>query len=301
MKVNLSGWYHGRITLGGKVLDISRKEIRPLTNESDLKKYYNECVSKLEKISPYFEDKESLEKTIEEVRLRNIPHFKAMDLVYPNLFVYLYNFLKKESKHPNPQPHNKSLYKAHYTYLLTIEKPFDELYDNPKDEGIEEVPEEKYEDYPRIEIPNDRTRAETKISTYHETLHHVILLYKMKSKRLLTNNGEKYPTKKERRIAEYALQEKTTKYLTDRLLEDDKEALFEYRWGKRKYEYPLVTSINDVIIFSSIALMLSSMVYPRLLLFVPLPLAGKYYISDKYKNSKRDEILSLDLVEDFKI
>ncbi len=300
MKINLSGWYHGRISLGGKVLDLLGKEVRPLTNESTLEKYYKECVSKLEKISPYFEDKKSLEETINEVQVENIPHFKAIDSVYSNLFIFLYNHIKK-SKHPQTLPAKKSLCKAHYTYLLTIEKPFDELYDNPKEEGIEEVPEEKYVNYPMIEIPNDRTKAETKISTYHEALHHVILIYKMKSKRLLTTNGKKYTTKKERRTAEYALQEKMVKHLTDRLLEDDKETLFEYRWRKQKYEYPLAISINNSLIFSSIALALSSVVYPRLLLFIPLHLAGKYYLSNKYKNSKREEVLSLNVNENFKI
>ncbi len=299
MNMNLSGWYKGRISLDGKVLDLLRKEVRPLTDESALKKYYNECVSKLENVSSYFGDKKSLEETIKEAQVGNIPHFKAMDPIYPSLFTSLYR--NKKESNPILISNAKALYIAHYNYLITTEPPFDELYDFYKEKGIAGVPEEELINYPSIVIPNDRTRAETKESTYHEALHHVIYIYKMKSKHLLTNDGRNYATKTERLIAEIALEHKIIGHLTDRLLEDDKEALFEYRWAKRKYKYPLVTSINDALICSSIALAISSWVYPLFLLFIPLPLAGKYYISNKYKDSKRDEILGLTISEDFKI
>ena len=113
----------------------------------------------------------------------------------------------------------------------------------------------------------------------------------------------KYNSKKERYVAEKIIQEfGVVEELTDLLLEDDKEALFEERW--KKYEFLNPNIRFPFIVPSSITLGLLigfSFSNPWLIPLIPVPKIVSTIAYNKYKKSKKQELTNSAERKKFKI
>lgn len=294
MKLNFSGWYQGLLGLEDKVIDYSNLKIRRRATEGELRKYYDQCIDKLEDISEYFVDQEALKKVNQDILSSKAPKLVARDSVYPGLFNVKYHTQILDNL-LNPE---KAVEESKYFYVpecrtvipLKEGSPFMKLMEEPDPEQEREgkKPENA------IIIPNDRTKAKTKGHTFHETLHYVILNYQIETGWLFTEDG-KFKKRKDRHIAENFMHEAVVEELTDILLEDDEEALFALRWDRHELFDRSVNSVKALSVFisgGSTGLIIGTgFSYPWLLPFLPVPTIIKNKIYQRYKNSKRDEIL----------
>ncbi len=261
MKLNLSGLHGGVIGLENKVIDLSKREIRPKVTEQELEIYYEECIRKFSTYSEYFEDQKAFKKTIND-SLNNKPRLLAREPKYPGLFSFWYWLSPRdEFWQESKKLREKYFFAGRYSFA------------------------EK-----RIEIPNDRTKGETKATTYHETLHHIILGYCFESNRLITKDDADY-SKIKRNVAEFWTHEGLVNYFTDLLLEDDKEALFYERWlsYKLKNQHIFFLSITPAALATGF-LLGEGISNPELLPLTIVPYIISSYVYDKYKNSKKEKL-----------
>lgn len=141
----------------------------------------------------------------------------------------------------------------------------------------------------RIEIPNDKPEKLAKGSVYHETLHHFLHSYQRLTNSLLT---DKIKIEKQKKRAEFFLEENVVELFTDLCLADDEEALFEHRWELYYLKHPgRRFMINMPIATVAGATIGYSIFHPQ---FFPVLLA-LYVINNRvhvaYKKSKRQELL----------
>lgn len=292
MKLHLSGWHNGIIGLENKVIDIVKGQIRPRATEQELHDYYDECVEKLQNHSEYFEEQQAFQETLEEAKIKK-PKLIARNPVYPGFFrskPYFESF--ERMFNPDKKIESKYFYNAQFRISIPLSEDslFTEIIDSSS-ENITRISEEgidKEEHRARIEIPNDRTPAETKFSTFHESLHYITFQYQIKSKRLFAKNVD--GSKKERHIAENIIQEGVTDELTDLLLEDDKDALFESRWEFYQRRNPHQIPRMLISLAASVGTGLSigkGIDNPAFLSFTPISIALGILAYNKYKNSKK--------------
>jgi hypothetical protein len=305
MKVNLSGWYVGRIALDDRIIDLTENEIRPRITEPELRGYHDECIKKLETFANHFEDVKAFEKTLEEIKGPKRVNLVARDAHYPGLFntKHLDKSIESLFNPEKIEDVSKFFYSSQYIAIIpTKNNPFVVFYDDPE-KAMNKISQEecKRQGLPKIEIPNDRTRAEAKGSTFHETLHHVIVNYQINSGRLITKEGG-WKTKEDRRAAESLMQEDIVMYLTDILLEDDKDALFEQRWQLHELNHPGAEIIIDLAMLLPAAYIVgTNIMNPKWIPLALIPLATKPYAYGKYKKSKKEEFTKPMEKAEFKI
>ena len=305
-KLNLSGWYKGIIGFKDKVIDLGRMEVRPRITEKELEEYYEECIEKLEEHSEYFIDQEAFEETRKNILGPKRAELIARDPVYPCIFDLreYKNLFKILSDPRKAKTEGRYFYIPRYVALIPLseDSPYFELIDTSSKDIIkvskEELTQKMFK--PKIEIPNDRTKAEAKGYTFHETLHHFLLNYLIESRRLLTPSDIDL-SKEEKYIVEYWLQESVVEELTDLLLEDDEEALFEERWLMYEAMNPVSVFLKMGTAISTGMLLGLGLNNPELLPLVGVPSIVKNITIKKYRESKREGITRSIRRREFKI
>ena len=231
----MSGWYMGRIGLETKVIDLFKHEIRPRATEQDLQRYYDECIMRLGDYADHFADQSALKRTLEQALTSRRAVLEAKDPLYPPRSKFAEHHSKRLQHALYPD--DTSLGDDGYFYLGRgfLSVPSDSLIGKLRESFVQD-PKRKgmnrgYE--VRLLIPNDRAPAETKAQLFHEALHYLIILYQIEAKRLFTGDASVEFTKA-RYESEVLMQERVVQYLTDLLLEDDKDALFANRHDVQK-------------------------------------------------------------------
>lgn len=283
MRLDLSGWYINRIGLENKVVDLARFEIRQRIREEDLEKQYDEFIDKLETIEDYFQDQSVFRKVRKEASVEKRPKLVARTPKYPLLVLNRKRLNLKDK----------------YFYIgrcITLgSKVEGSEGERSLSSEVQKYVERKFSEYPEyeglIEIPNDRILAESKAATFHEGLHYIIHRYQDETGRRFIGDAD-WLDGKGRQIAEKFAHEVVVETLTDKLLVDDKEALFESRWPL--YE---INSWGDKTIRTSSllfkmgiiasAILVSPYIFPSII----IPGRIEAAVRERYKESKRDEVL----------
>ena len=293
MRLSMS---QGKIRLEKKVIDLSRFEIRSRIINSDVERYYSEFIEHAEEIGDYFEDRYAFDVVLRDASKEKRPKLVPRNPKYPFMWAFRASFMPFDFLRPSTRRlHDKYFMTAHCITAIPIKTKSKEG-EKPLDERLREDITEKFKQYPEyegiIEIPNDRTQAETKSTTFHESLHYVIMRYRAKTGRNFVNTFiredlsqlEKYQT-------EQAIHERAVEILTDKLLVHDPDAQFENRW----LHYSLDDNLRILTIGSSAiatGLLLGySITQPYLLPLALVPGRIKDYAIKKHKKSKRVEIL----------
>ncbi len=179
--------------------------------------------------------------------------------------------------------------------------------EKPLDEKLRSDIEERFKQHPGyegiIEVFDDRNQAETKATTFHESLHYLILRYQTETGRNFVDtfviNGV---SQLERYQAEYLIHERVVGILTDKLLVHDQDALFESRWpayslsnSKSRFWANTPSSfLNGLILGFSVA-------NPYLLPLALVPGRVRDFALEKYKQSKKEELTKPAEYPEFKI
>jgi len=297
-----------KIRLENKVIDLSKLQIRPKITEQDLERNYNSFIEHIHEIGDYFEDTSAFDRAVNAAAGYKKPKLIARDTKYPFMWGFRSSFMPFNFLRPsNRRLHDDYFMVAHCITKIPGKKIIQEgESEKALDENLREDILEKFKQYPEyegiIEIPNDRTQAETKSTTFHEGLHYAIIRYHAETGRNFVNAfiRENLP-KLERYQAEQVIHEQTVEILTDKLLNHDSEAQFENRW----LHYSLNNGFKDLTIaVSAIAtgvLLGASIGHPYLLPVAFVPGRIRDYILAKYKESKKEEILKPVKYPKFKI
>jgi len=292
--MNLTGLYVGILNLETKILDFEKVRIRPKITDEDVKAYYQECIAKIGKrCKDYFEDQEAFNTVLDETLNGKKPELIARESVYPNpLNLVCSRRLLESILDPNPSiTQSRYFYSPHLIIPLPVSRdsPFSKLIDQSKD--IVHAPKGAK---PRIEIPNDYTLPKAKGATFHETLHYFIIQYQLASGRLFTDRLNFAPTG-ERALAEKLIHERAVEELTDILLEDDEEALFQDRWVRFQFVNPQsgpelwkTVSISTTLGIGIYCLLADK---PQYLPLVIIPAITRRVLLRKYKNSIRKRLI----------
>lgn len=298
MKLNLSGWYNGLITLENRVLDLDRLQIRPKLTEEDIKKEYEGCLNNLDVISEYFEDQEAFEKTRNKL-IYERPKFVPKDPKYPTINPFNFKAQKEYQQeamsifNPNKTKPGKYFLAACLQIRIPLkdDSPFLKLHDEEAPQE-DQKPVETLEEKAIMLIPNDRLYKNAKASIVHESLHYIIVNYQLESKKLITKDEDFISRPKaERKIIESFAQEGIVEYFTDLLLENDKEALFENRWTRYEpnaIHYKLTDLSRSL--FTVLALS-QGISYPEILPLAPIFYTASTIAKRKIKSSKKEELI----------
>ncbi len=293
MKLNLSGWYLGRIGLEKLVIDLSRAQVRRRATEADLEKYYAECIKKASQHPEYFANQEAFQRTIDDVLAAKKAKLVAKG---PN-YVPLWNIKAQKGEIDqflNNLGNDSSTSKYFYGARIHISWPLGEgsVFAQLVDKGDPNISVTKVEQWATMEVPNDRTLAETKTSTIHETLHWLITYYQILSGRLMISRAkmDELGTKKDQRRAHYFAQEGAIEYLTEVLLEDDKETLLEHRWSRYNRRAAWKKVAEFAVPIATGSLLGLSITNPVLtpLIFAPAAISRICYAL--YRHAKREEL-----------
>ncbi|MCK4634787.1 MAG: hypothetical protein KAT37_02850 [Candidatus Aenigmarchaeota archaeon] len=297
MKLNLSGLFRGYIGLKDSVIDLNRLEKRPRITNEDVERYYDECLDNLDKISNDFSDKKVLKEIGKEYMEDKRPEFIARDPVYPRIFSRkIHDDLDFFDSSPAEEDKYFHSAKGISSILLDKNSPYLKIYDKTKRKAKGTV-----YGHEAIIIPNDRTHVETKGRVYHETTHMILKDYLIRTNRLLTKDEENV-SKHERYVVEMKFQEAVVNNLTDIMLEDDKEALFESRWIDYIVDRPGINRIALTAAAISTGLVTGiSFFRPALVLMIPVPVIITRFAYDYYKEYKREELIKPVIRKNFMI
>lgn len=295
----------GKIRLENKVLDLATFQVRPKTTEHNLETYYNSFIEHAEEIKDYFEDRNAFDVALRDASKEKRPKLIPRDTKYPFMWAFRTAFMPFDFLMPSKRRlHDKYFMTAHCITSVPIKtKPEEEKH---LDERLREDIAEKFKQYPGyegiIEIPNDKTRAETKSTTFHEALHYVVIRYHAETGRNFVNAfiREELPPL-EKYQAEQTIHERIVEILTDKLLTHDSDAQFENRWihyslneGFRHLAMGASGIATGVLIGTSIS-------HPYLLPLAFVPGRVRDYAINRNKRSKKEEILKPIEYPNFKI
>ena len=299
----------GKIRLENKIIDLSTLQVRPKITEQDLERNYDSFIAHVQEIGDYFEDTSAFDRAVNDATTTKRPKLVARETKYPFMWEFRTSFMSFDCLRPSKRRLHDKYFMVGHCMASVPRRNGEETKEGkkPLDMKLGEDIAEKFRQYPGykgiIEIPNDRTMPETKSTTFHEALHYIIIRYQAETGRTFVNTFirkelpqlEKYQT-------EHAIHENTVEILTDKLLTHDPDAQFETRW--------LHYSINDgfrhlVMCVSAIAtgLLLGDSIInrPYLLPVVLVPGRIRDYAIEKYKKSKKDEMLKPVEYPQFKI
>lgn len=295
MRINIS---QGKIRLENKVIDLSTFQVRPKITEQDLERDYDSFIAHVSEIGDYFEDTSAFDRAVNDASHDKRPKLIARETKHPFMWEFRTSFMPFDFLRPSTRRlHDDYFMVAHcITRIPSKVKTQEGEKGKPLDEKLREDISEKFKQYPEyegiIEIPNDRTQAETKSTTFHEALHYAIIRYHAETGRNFVNAfiKEELPQLIKYQT-EQAIHERAVEILTDKLLNHDPDAQFENRW--------LHYSLNDGFRFmvgtaSAIAtgvLIGTSISNPYLLPIALVPGRIRDYAIDRHRKSKREEIL----------
>jgi hypothetical protein len=298
----------GKIRLENKVIDLSQFEVRPKVTEEDLEKYYDSFVNHAGEIGDYFEDRGAFDKAMSDATKDKRPKLVVRETKYPFMWGFRTSFMPFDFLKPSTRRlHDDYFMVAHCITKIPSKKKIQEgEVQKPLDEKLRDDISEKFKQYPEyegiIEIPNDRTQPETKSTTFHESLHYLIIRYQAETGRDFINafiREDLAPLEKYQ--AESIIHERAVEILTDKLLAHDPDAQFENRWlhyslndGFRHLTMGVSAIATGVLIGTSIS-------HPYLLPFALVPNRIRDYANIKHKKSKREELLKPIEYPQFKI
>lgn len=288
-----------KIKLENSVIDLSKFEVRPKITEVDLERHYDSFIEHAEEIGDYFEDRSAFDKALKDASGEKRPKLIARELKYPFMWAFRTSFSPFAFLNPSERRlHDDYFMVASCTAKIPRrqksgqaevgEKPLDAMFgeDIVKKFG-------QYQGYEGIiEISDDRTQPETKSTTFHESLHYLILRYQAETGRDFVSsftNGNL--SQLERYQAENLLHERSVEILTDRLLTHDEDALLENRWSSYSItNQGFRAGITTPLAITTGLLLASSISNPYLLPLVVVPGRIRDFALEKYKNSKREEL-----------
>lgn len=307
MKLGFFGLHNGKISLENKIIDLSTFQIRPKITELDLERDYDSFIEHVSDVGDYFEDATAFDRAVNDAATDKRPKLVARETKYPFMWAFRTSFMPFDFLRPSTRRlHDNYFMVAHCITKIPSKKRTQED-EKPLDEKLREDIAEKFKQYPKyesiIEIPNDRTQAETKSTTFHEALHYVIIRYHAETRRNFVNAfiREDLP-QLEKYQAEQAIHERAVEILTDRLLIHDPDAQFEARWPFYSLSNEgfkgLIMAPSAIVTGLILGLSISK---PYLLPFAFVPGIIKNYAMKKYKNFKKEEILKPTEYPNFKI
>ncbi len=304
----------GKIKLEDRIIDLSRFEIRPKVTESDLERHYDSFIEHAEEIGDYFEDRGAFDKALKDASGEKRPKLIPREPKYPSMLqLFNPNFSPFDFLEPKKRRLDKGYFVvAHCMASIPRKNQVEAInleakWTRPLDGKLREDIAERFKQFPGyegiIEIPNDRTQPETKSTTFHESLHYLILRYQAETERNFVNTfGKGNLSQLERYQAEYLLHERVVGILTEKLLVHDKDALLENRW----IPYSLSNQGFRVGVTVPLALgtgliLASSISHPYLLPLALVPGRIRDFMLEKYKNSKKEELTKPIEYPEFKI
>lgn len=289
--MNLTGLYNGIVNLGTRVLDLDELKIRKRTTDEDVETYYRACIERIgERCRDYFEDQEAFDTVLNELLNGKRPELIAREPVYPNPLNLAHSRRSLEAMlDPRKRIKDKCFYAPHLMIPLPIseDSPFSKLVDKSDDLDLvsKGTP-------PRIEIPNDRSQPYAEGATTHETLHYFIIQYQLASGRLFTD-GKEFDSKEQRDLVEKFIHERAVEELTDVLLEDNEDALFEDRWGRYRLMHytPDMGKMASSFLTPLIAVGCITYDKPELLPLALIPGALRRIFSKRRRNRIKEELV----------
>jgi hypothetical protein len=287
---------NGKIKLDDRVIDLSTFSVRPKVTEPELEQHYESFIQHAEEAADYFENKTAFERALTDASTDKRPKFVPRDPKHLFLYGFRTSFLPFAFLQPSKRRLHDDYFMAAHCITCIPRKVQPGEQEKPLDEKLRKDIAEKFEQYPGyegiIEIPNDRTQPETKATTFHESLHYLIIRYQAETGNDFVNAFIKEDLPQlEKYQAEHMLHERTVEILTDKLLTHDPDAQFENRWT----HYSLNDSYRALAMMgSAIAtglLIGSSFSEPLLLPLAVVPGGIRDYAVERHKQSKKDEIL----------
>ena len=121
------------------------------------------------------------------------PKLVARDTKYPLLWGFRTSFMPFDFLRPSTRRLQDDYFMVAHciTRIPSKVKTKEGEKEKPLDEKLREDISKKFKQYPEyegiIEIPNDRTQAETKSTTFHEALHYAIIRYHAETGRNFVN------------------------------------------------------------------------------------------------------------------
>jgi|SRR3989338_1971114 len=288
----------GKIRLESKVIDLSTFQVRRKITEQDLERDYDSFIAHVREIGDYFEDTSAFERAVNDAADDKRPKLVARETKYPFMWAFRTSFMPFGFLRPSTRRlHDDYFMVAHcITKIPSKVKIQEGEKEKPLDEKLREDISEKFKQYPEyegiIEIPNDRTQAETKSTTFHEALHYAIIRYHAETGRNFVNAfiKEELP-QLEKYQAEQAIHERAVEILTDKLLNHDPDAQFENRWLHYSLNEGFGHLVGDASAIATGILLGTSINHPYLLPLALVPGRIKDYAIDRYRKSKREEVL----------
>jgi hypothetical protein len=298
----------GKIKLENTLLDLSTFDVRPKVTEQDLETYYDSFLDHIGEAEDYFEDRSAFDRAMEDVADEKRPKLVPREPKYPFMWGLRTSFMPFDFLRPTKRRLNDEYFMAGHCITTVPRKNMAEVKDGEKpiDMKLREDITEKFKQYPGyegiIEIPNDRTRPETKSTTFHEALHYVIIRYQAETDRNFVNTFIKEELSQlEKYQAEHAIHERTVEILTDKLLTHDPDAQFETRWLPYSMNYGLKPLVMGASAVATGLLLGTSISRPYLLPFALVPGRIRDFVVNRHKQSKREEILKPTEYPEFKI
>lgn len=284
----------GKIRLEDRIVDLSRFEIRPKVTESDLEGHYDSFIEHAEEIGDYFEDRTSFDKALRDASGDKRPKLIPREPVYPPFWKIA--TINPFSSYLNPKEEFKDDYFIGGLCAVAIPRKGVEVSNGKTLNERPEAIAKRFERFPGyegiIEISNDGTPLEAKATTFHEALHYLILKYQVETDRSFVKAFvKKEISELERYQSERIIHERVVEILTDKLLTHDPDAQFEGRWLHYSFNqgFPhLVKAASTITIGILLGVSISN---PYLLPLTIVPGRVSDFALEKYKQSKREEIL----------
>ncbi len=296
-----------KIRLENKVIDLSTFQVRPKITEEDLERNYDSFISHIQEVGDYFEDASAFDRAVDDAANDKRPKLVARETKYPFMGGFRTSLMPFDFLRPSERRlHDNYFMVAHCITRVPSKKEKTQEGDKPLDEKLRVDIAEKFKQYPDyeglLEIPNDRTQAETKSTTFHEALHYVIIRYHAETGRNFVNAFIKEDLPQlEKYQAEHAIHERAVEILTDKLLTHDQDAQFENRWLHCSLNDGFRPLVGGVSAIATGILLGTSISHPYLLPVAFVPGRIRDYAVERHKKSKREEVLKSVEYPKFKI
>lgn len=297
----------GKVRLENKVIDLATFQVRPKITEDDLERHYDSFISHIQEAGDYFEDTSAFDRVVNDAANDKRPKLVARETKYPLMWVFRTSFMPFDFLRPSTRRlHDDYFMVAHCITRVSGKKEAQQEGHKPLDEKLREDIAEKFKQYPEyeglLEIPNDRTQAETKSTTFHEALHYFIIRYHAETGRNFVNAfiREDLP-QLEKYQAEHAIHEGAVEILTDKLLTHDPDAQFENRWLRYSLNEEFRPFVGIISAIATGILLGASISNPYLLSVAFVPGRMRDYVIERHKQSKKEEILKPIEYPQFKI
>jgi hypothetical protein len=296
----------GHIVLEKRVIDLARMQIRPKVVDSEIDNLYDQFISDAYKLRNNFADTSAFDLSLNQAAKEKRPKIIAREVRYPP-------FWKKQDSEIFQRPEKRKLEDVYFftpSCIINIPKKIQEQKVDTRPELDQRFRDEigkKFENFPEyegiIEIPNISSRLEIKPYLYHEAVHYIIARYEVNSGRVAGQEVlESIKDNSERYIVKRVLNESFTIALTDKVLQDDKAALFESRWFYYNFKNGnLARLIGLCSAFAAGGIFGSSIVSPELLLIAPAPYFLASYGKKMLKKCTKDRILSENIKCEYQI